>query len=70
MDNGSTDGTWAIALEHEQQFPHSRLIQASDKRSAAYARNVGARFARGDSSPSATLMMRSGRAGLRLSGTR
>ena len=46
-DNGSTDGIAAVVEKHKQNLPQVRLIDASGKRGAAHARNVGAAAARG-----------------------
>lgn len=47
-DNGSTDSTQVIAEQYRQRIPHLRIIDASGKRGAAYARNVGAAVAKGE----------------------
>ena len=46
-DNGSTDQTVAIAEEYHGRIPHLRVIDASDRRGTAHARNVGVVAARG-----------------------
>jgi glycosyltransferase involved in cell wall biosynthesis len=46
-DNGSADGTQAIVGSYRGRLPEIRLIDASDRRGAAHARNAGARAARG-----------------------
>jgi glycosyltransferase involved in cell wall biosynthesis len=47
-DNGSTDGTLAIADEFRDRIPQFVLVDASARRGQAYARNAGARVATGD----------------------
>jgi len=47
-DNGSTDGTRAIAARWEPRFPAFRLLDASHVRGASHARNQAAREAAGD----------------------
>jgi len=46
-DNGSTDGTAALVEKHKENLPQLRLVDASGKRGAAHARNVGVAAARG-----------------------
>ncbi len=41
-DNGSRDGTVALARSFEKTLPALRVIDASERRGAAYARNAGA----------------------------
>ena len=48
-DNGSGDGTAAIAASFSDRIPMFRVIDASARRGAAYARNAGAAAARGSS---------------------
>lgn len=48
VDNGSTDGTAAILERYRTSLPHLRVIRASARRNAAYARNQGMAVARGD----------------------
>src|SRR3546814_13097476 len=48
-DNGSTDGTQDIVMSYRDRIPNLRLVDASDKRGLAPARNVGAREAAGES---------------------
>jgi glycosyltransferase involved in cell wall biosynthesis len=45
-DNGSTDGTVAVVERYRERMPNLRVVDASDKRGAAHARNLGARAAR------------------------
>lgn len=40
-DNGSTDGTASLILERQQQHPWLRLVDASEHRGPAAARNIG-----------------------------
>ena len=46
--NRSTDNTLCIAQSYQRQFQHLRIIDAPEKRGAAYARNVGVRAAKGN----------------------
>lgn len=46
-DNGSTDDLAAVVEKHKENLPQLRLVDASGKRGAAHARNVGAAAARG-----------------------
>lgn len=48
VDNGSTDHSLAVLNHYQQKIPHLRIIQATEKQGASYARNVGMRSARGD----------------------
>jgi glycosyltransferase involved in cell wall biosynthesis len=48
-DNGSTDQSLGIVQHFKERLPGLRTVDASDRRGAAHARNVGARAARGDS---------------------
>jgi GT2 family glycosyltransferase len=47
-DNGSTDGTQALARTFKPQLPGLIVVDSSAVRGAAHARNVGAQAARGD----------------------
>jgi glycosyltransferase involved in cell wall biosynthesis len=47
-DNGSTDGTAAVVASYQQQMPHLRLLDASERPGAAHARNVAVAAAQGD----------------------
>ncbi len=47
-DNGSTDGTREVAEGFRDRLPHLLVVDASARRGASYARNVGARLASGD----------------------
>src|SRR5215468_11366155 len=47
-DNGSTDDSVAIVEKYRSKLPHLRVVDASAKRGAPYAINVGARAATGD----------------------
>jgi len=44
-DNGSTDGTLAVTERYKERIPNFRVVNATEKRGAAHARNVGARAA-------------------------
>lgn len=46
-DNGSTDATRRVALEHGKHFDELRVVEAADRRGPSHARNVGASAARG-----------------------
>ena len=46
-DNGSTDKSLEIVGQFSQRLPSLSVIDSSDRRGAAHARNVGARAARG-----------------------
>jgi glycosyltransferase involved in cell wall biosynthesis len=46
-DNGSTDSTIEVIERYRLLVPNLRLVDASDRRGSAHARNVGARSARG-----------------------
>ena len=48
VDNGSTDGTAALAERYAAVHPRVRLVTADAASNASYARNAGARAARGD----------------------
>lgn len=48
-DNGSTDGTPQVVTELASRYDNVRLVEAAGPRRAAFARNVGARAARGRS---------------------
>jgi glycosyltransferase involved in cell wall biosynthesis len=47
-DNGSTDETVAIVKQYQPKLPNLRIVDSSDRRGAAHARNVGAIAATGD----------------------
>ena len=47
-DNGSTDGTREVAEEFKDRLPRLLVVDASARRGASYARNVGARSASGE----------------------
>jgi len=47
-DNGSTDGTRKVAEAFKDRLPRLLVVDASARRGAAYARNVGARSASGE----------------------
>lgn len=48
-DNGSTDGSMNVVKRYENRLPNLRIVNASDKRGQAHARNVGATIASGES---------------------
>ena len=48
-DNGSTDRSPAIVEGYRGRLPNLRLVDASDRRGSAHARNVAARTATGES---------------------
>ena len=48
VDNGSTDGTAEKVRDYKRIMPNLRLVSAPEKQSSSYARNAGARAARGD----------------------
>jgi glycosyltransferase involved in cell wall biosynthesis len=48
-DNGSTDNSIEIVEQYKGKIPNLRVVDASDQRGAAHARNVGARVATGES---------------------
>jgi glycosyltransferase involved in cell wall biosynthesis len=48
-DNGSTDQSLEIVNGFRNRLPTVSIVDASDRRGAAHARNVGARTARGES---------------------
>lgn len=47
-DNGSIDGTMAVLQEYQSSIDWLRVLDASTKRGASYARNTGALHAEGD----------------------
>jgi glycosyltransferase involved in cell wall biosynthesis len=47
-DNGSTDQTLTIVAEYRDLLPNLEVVDASDLRGAAHARNVGASIAKAD----------------------
>jgi len=47
-DNDSTDGTVAVVEKFKNRFPDLRIVDASAKKGAGHARNVGAKAASGD----------------------
>jgi GT2 family glycosyltransferase len=47
-DNGSTDGTLTIVDRYKSKFSNFKVVDSSDRRWAAHARNVGARAASGE----------------------
>ncbi|HVG08536.1 MAG TPA: glycosyltransferase [Thermoanaerobaculia bacterium] len=47
-DNGSTDGSLALVEQYENRIPGLRVVDASDRRGQAHARNAGSAAATGD----------------------
>jgi len=47
VDNSSRDQSLAIAYNYQARLPNLEILSASERQSAAYARNVGARAAKG-----------------------
>ncbi len=47
-NNGSTDGTLSILERYKIKLPNLRIVESSDRRGAAHARNVGALAANGE----------------------
>ena len=47
-DNGSSDRTLDIVKQYQQTMPHLRVVDASVRRGAAYARNLASAQAKGD----------------------
>ena len=47
-DNGSTDATLNVVRAHQHLLPQLRLVDASRRRGASHARNVGVQAAEGD----------------------
>jgi len=47
-NNGSTDETVAIVEQYQDKLPNLRIVDSSDQRGAAHARNVGALAAAGE----------------------
>lgn len=47
-DNGSTDKSLAIVDQYRERLPTLRIVDASNRRGQAHARNIGARCASGD----------------------
>ena len=48
-DNGSTDETIEVVNRYQPLLPNLHVVDASDRRGSAHARNVGAHFASGES---------------------
>jgi glycosyltransferase involved in cell wall biosynthesis len=48
-DNGSRDTTLSVIKANAYGLPSLQVVDASDRRGAAYARNIGASFASGES---------------------
>ena len=48
-DNGSTDGSMNVVKQYVSRLPNLRIVGASGKRGQAYARNMGAKSATGES---------------------
>ncbi|EKV02605.1 putative glycosyltransferase [Leptolyngbya sp. PCC 7375] len=49
VDNGSTDRTLEIARDYMERLPHLRIIEAYERKGAAYARNQGVSAAASES---------------------
>lgn len=47
-DNGSTDDLARVVARHKPQIPNLRLINASERRGASYARNAGVKASTGE----------------------
>ncbi|MES1211451.1 MAG: glycosyltransferase family 2 protein, partial [Acidobacteriota bacterium] len=47
-DNGSTDGSQALVESYRGRIPGLRVVDASDRKGQAHARNVGSVHATGD----------------------
>lgn len=47
-DNGSTDNSVEIVEQYKERLPHLRIVNASDRKGAAHARNVGATAAKAE----------------------
>jgi glycosyltransferase involved in cell wall biosynthesis len=47
-DNGSSDNSIAIAERFRKRLPNLRIVDSSDQRGAAHARNVGAKASKGE----------------------
>jgi glycosyltransferase involved in cell wall biosynthesis len=47
-DNGSTDGSLRVVEQYRKRFPKLRIVDSSDMRGAAHARNAGAAAASSD----------------------
>ena len=47
-DNGSTDNSLAIVERYQTRLPQLRVVDASQQQGTAYARNTGAKAARGE----------------------
>ena len=47
-DNGSTDGSLRVVEQYRKRIPNLRIVDSSDMRGAAHARNVGATAALSD----------------------
>lgn len=48
VDNGSTDDTAAVVQRYRRRLPQLRLVAATARRGAAYARNVGAKASKAE----------------------
>ncbi|MBE9098534.1 glycosyltransferase [Vacuolonema iberomarrocanum] len=48
VDNGCTDRTLEIVESYQTQLPNLRVVDASDKKGAGHARNIGVREAKGE----------------------
>jgi glycosyltransferase involved in cell wall biosynthesis len=48
-DNGSTDNTVSIVEQYQTRIPNLRIVDASNRKGAAHARNLAAKVANGES---------------------
>ncbi|MGH7257286.1 MAG: glycosyltransferase family 2 protein, partial [Nitrospiraceae bacterium] len=48
VDNGSTDSSVNLVRTYQGKVPHLRVVDASGRRGASHARNIGVQAARGD----------------------
>jgi glycosyltransferase involved in cell wall biosynthesis len=49
VNNNSTDDSIRLVRSYEKKVPHLRIVEASEKQNSAYAANVGASMAAGES---------------------
>lgn len=48
IDDGSTDNSYSICLEHFSSVNNVKVLHYTDNKGVAYARNIGARYSNGD----------------------